>query len=54
MTILKRYKILFTISITIIIALYFYNIWVVNRTINYMMTEILKSAEYQYIWELQK
>lgn len=54
MTILRRYKILLTVGICIAIFFYFYNIWVMDRAISYMATEILKSAEHQqYFWNIK-
>ena len=55
MIILKRYKILFLVIIAVILFFHFYNIYLMNRAIDYMVTEILKSGEHgKYIWDIKK
>ena len=55
MAILKRYKILFLALIGIALFFYIYNIWIVNKTIDDMITKLLKRVEYnEYNWDIKR
>ena len=45
MAMLKRYKILIIVGIILTIFFYLYNIWLINKALNYILNELLKHNE---------